>query len=216
MHITLVTYGSQGDVEPFVALGKGLRRTGYEVRLAAPEVFSRLVTSHGLDFVGLPGDPENLVRNLVEEASMGWPGMIHAVAKYAIPLAAEIMEKLETACADTDGIVHSFLLTLAGHTIARKEEVPDISAQFFPVFSETAEFPALVFPNLPLGPTYRRVTHRILNRSFWEASRILYARLRRASPHLPRLAGWPFGGDDHQSSPILYAFSRHVVPAASD
>ncbi len=216
MHITILTYGSQGDVEPFVALGKGLRRAGYDVRLAAPEVFSHLVTSHGLDFVELPGDPEHLIRNLIGEAGMGWPGMIHAVAKYAVPLATEIMEKLETACADTDGVVHSFLLTLAGHTIARKEEVPDISAQLFPVFSETAEFPALVFPNLPLGPTYKRVTHRILNWSFWQASRLLYARLRRSSPHLPRLAGWPFGGDDHRSPPILYAFSRHVVPAASD
>lgn len=69
MHITFLTYGSQGDVEPFVALGKGLRRAGYDVRLAAPEVFSRLVTSYGLNLFGPRGNPEHLIRNLqVSEA----------------------------------------------------------------------------------------------------------------------------------------------------
>ena len=34
MHITLLTYGSRGDVQPFLALALGLQKAGHTVRLA--------------------------------------------------------------------------------------------------------------------------------------------------------------------------------------
>ena len=43
MNITLLTYGSEGDVAPFAALGKGLVQAGHQVRLAAPQKFDFLV-----------------------------------------------------------------------------------------------------------------------------------------------------------------------------
>ncbi|MGB7417232.1 MAG: glycosyltransferase [Thermosynechococcaceae cyanobacterium] len=33
MHITILAIGSRGDVQPFVALGVGLKQAGYQVRL---------------------------------------------------------------------------------------------------------------------------------------------------------------------------------------
>jgi sterol 3beta-glucosyltransferase len=50
MQITILTYGSRGDVQPYVALGLGLQRAGHRVRLAAPEGFEGFVTGYGLDF----------------------------------------------------------------------------------------------------------------------------------------------------------------------
>ncbi|MCY7408117.1 MAG: glycosyltransferase, partial [Alkalinema sp. CAN_BIN05] len=32
MHITILTYGSRGDIQPFVALGVELLRSGHQVR----------------------------------------------------------------------------------------------------------------------------------------------------------------------------------------
>ena len=72
MHVTVLTYGSRGDVEPFVALGRGLLQAGHSVRLAAPQTFESFVTAHGIDFVGLPGDPNRLVQELVDEAGENW------------------------------------------------------------------------------------------------------------------------------------------------
>ena len=34
MHITILTVGSRGDVQPFIALGVGLKQAGHQVRLA--------------------------------------------------------------------------------------------------------------------------------------------------------------------------------------
>jgi UDP:flavonoid glycosyltransferase YjiC (YdhE family) len=34
MHITLLTYGSRGDVQPFLALALGLQKAGHTIWLA--------------------------------------------------------------------------------------------------------------------------------------------------------------------------------------
>ncbi len=43
INITILTQGSRGDVQPYVALGTGLKKAGYHVRMPAPEVFRPLV-----------------------------------------------------------------------------------------------------------------------------------------------------------------------------
>ena len=40
MHITLLTYGSRGDFQPFLALALGLQKAGHAVRLAGPERYA--------------------------------------------------------------------------------------------------------------------------------------------------------------------------------
>ncbi|MCJ7739315.1 MAG: glycosyltransferase, partial [Anaerolineae bacterium] len=216
MDITLLAYGSRGDVEPFVALGQGLLKAGYRVRLVAPEVFASLVLGSGIEFVGLPGDPEQLVRSLVDTGGRCWAGSVRSVAQYVMPLATQVLEVVQAACAGSDAVIHSFLLTIAGYEIARARGIPDISAQFFPVFTSTSEFPGIAFPDLPLGDLYRRATHWVLKQTFWQGSRILYRRLRRVNSHLPRLTGWPFDVQSERPSPILYAFSPQVVPRPHD
>jgi sterol 3beta-glucosyltransferase len=98
LHITLLAYRSRGDVEPFVALGKGLLRAGYQVRLAAPAVFSSLVTAAGIDFVGLPGELDEPVQGLVDTAGRSPPRMIGAVSRFVVPLAARVFEAVQAAC----------------------------------------------------------------------------------------------------------------------
>ncbi len=216
MRITLLTYGSRGDVEPFVALGVGFMRAGHSVRLAAPVVFEQLVSSHGIDFIGLPGDPDGLVQDLADKAGKNYVRMIHVVSKFVVPIAVGVLDQVQFACENTDIIIHSFLLTNAGHGIAREKGIHDFSAQFFPVFSTTAEFPGIVFPDLPLGNLYRRLTHEFITHTFWQGSRVLYKWIRRSNPHLPPLTGWPFAAGSDRRTPILYAFSPGVLPPPDD
>jgi sterol 3beta-glucosyltransferase len=216
MHVTLITYGSRGDVEPFVALGRGFLRVGDEVRVVAPEVFESLVTVHGIDFVGLPGEPDRLVQNLVDMAGRNPLRMVSAMSRFVLPLAAGVFERVQQACTGTEVIIHSFLLTQAGHEVARALGIPDVSAQFFPIFSTTAEFAAVVFPDLPLGRPYRRLSHEMTTQIFRQGGRVLYWWVRRANPHLPRLQAWPFSRENKRRPPVLYAFSPHVVPRPRD
>lgn len=216
MRIALLTYGSRGDVEPFVALGIGLLQAGHRVCLAAPEPFAALAQAHGLECVGLPGDPGRLVRELVDRAGRNWPRMIAAMSRFVLPLAVRVAEQARAACEGADVIVHTFLLTTAGHEAAIALGVPDFSAQFFPVFAPTAAFPGLPFPDLKLGGGYRRLTHELVTQTFWQGGRLLYGWVRRKNPHLPPLTEWPFDARLARRTPILYAFSPSVVPPPAD
>lgn len=54
MRIAIIASGSQGDVQPYIALGKGLKQAGYAVRLITQENFASLVTSYGIEKRHMP------------------------------------------------------------------------------------------------------------------------------------------------------------------
>jgi sterol 3beta-glucosyltransferase len=216
MRIMLLTYGSRGDVEPFVALGKGLQGAGHSVGLAAPAVYESLASAHGIEYVPLPGDPDRLVQDLVQHAGTRPWRMVTVMSRYVLPLAEQVAGAVREASRGADAVVHSFLMTQSGHEAALELDVPEVSAQLFPVFSATGEFPAVAFPDLPLGRAYRRLTHAITIQTFRQGGRWLYGRVRRRSPHLPALSRWPFAAAPGQRPPILYAFSPHVVTPPAD
>ena len=61
MRVTIIAAGSRGDVQPYVALGRGLRAAGHDVTVATHETFREFVTAHGLGFATLAGDPRAMV-----------------------------------------------------------------------------------------------------------------------------------------------------------
>ena len=214
--IVLLTYGSRGDVEPFVALGVGLRAAGHAVRLAAPAAFAPLAGAHGLEFAPIEGNPDELAQAFADRAGLSWPRMIARMTEHVLPLAGAVFRAVAQAAHGADLIVHSFLMTDAGHTLARRQAVPDISAQFFPVFMPTSAFPAVALPDLPLGAPYRRATHALNTAVFRFGGRLLYRRIRAAITDLPALAPWPFKRRNGASPPILFAYSPHVLPRPHD
>ena len=225
MNVTLLTYGTRGDVQPFVALGLGLRRAGHGVRLAAPGVFADFVAGRagrGLEFVPLPGDPAELSRALVDEAQGSPVRTIQAISRFATPLAATVMRSARDACAGSDAVVHSFLLTLAGHSLAQERGIPDFSAQTFPSFAPSRTFGAVGLPGWPGGgwpgkSTYNLLSHRLMDFTFFRFSQLAYNGLRRDHPDLPRRIEWPFGGGDGRPpTPILAAISPQVFPPPAD
>lgn len=217
MKITLLTYGTRGDVQPFVALGIGLKAAGHSVTLAAPAPFEGFVAGHGISFAALPGDPAELSRRLVDEVRLNPFRTVAALRSFAMPLAAVVMRTARAACQGADAIVHSFLLTLGGHALAREMGIPDFSAQTFPTFAPSRDFAAVGWPAWPLGPHYNRLTHALLDTLFFEVSRAAYPPLRRANPDLPARIDWPFRASrGRPPTPILAAISPHVFRRPAD
>jgi sterol 3beta-glucosyltransferase len=210
--IAILTYGSRGDVEPFVALGVGLLNAGHAVRLAGPAPFAPFVKAYGLEFDPIEGNPDELTQAFADRAGLSWARMVAKTIQHVLPLAQAAFRTVEVAVRDADLIVHSFLMTDAGHTLARFRGVPDISAQFFPVFLPTSAFPAVALPDLPLGGVYRRATHALNTAMFRYGARLLYCRVRASTTGLPDLAPWPFRNSVSGSTPILFAYSSHILP----
>lgn len=215
MHITILAYGSRGDVQPYVALAKGLQQAGHTVRLAAPELFESFVTGYGLEFFPLAGDPTQLMWKAVEAGS-NLLRIGPVILEYAMSLAVQVLAGVRQACQGTDAIIHSLLLTVAGHETALQLGVPDFSALVFATFARTAAFPNQAFPELPLGGIYNRLTHDVFTQMFWQGGRLAYAWVRRKHPELPSLSTWPFDASNERPTPILYGFSPEVIPKPPD
>ena len=62
LRITCLTIGSRGDIQPYIALCKGLLKEGHKVRIATHVEFQDWVEGHGIDFKPIDGDPAELMR----------------------------------------------------------------------------------------------------------------------------------------------------------
>eukprot|EP00743_Colponemidia_sp_Colp-15_P006113 GILK01006571.1.p1 GENE.GILK01006571.1~~GILK01006571.1.p1 ORF type:complete len:965 (-),score=132.21 GILK01006571.1:54-2915(-) len=89
LRICILIVGSRGDVQPFIALGMGLARKGHRVRLATHESFREFVTSHGLDFYPIAGDPKELMRYMVKN-----PGLFPSNPVKEVPKKREFVWEL--------------------------------------------------------------------------------------------------------------------------
>jgi rhamnosyltransferase subunit B len=58
MHVILTPVGSAGDVNPFIVVGRELRRRGHRVTLLATDVFAEVVANAGLQFASVASREE--------------------------------------------------------------------------------------------------------------------------------------------------------------
>ena len=96
MKITILTYGSRGDVQPFLPLSQRLREHGHSVKLAAPMRFKRLIEEHNIQFVPLAGDPEDLSRRL-NDAGHNFVKLLQELMSHAV----------ESGCQDTNFVLRT-------------------------------------------------------------------------------------------------------------
>ncbi|PWV75561.1 Glycosyltransferase family 28 N-terminal domain-containing protein [Prauserella marina] len=101
MKALLVTHGTRGDVQPFLALALALRAAGHHARLAAPVSFAAQAQEHGVEFAGLDEGPNRLmadpvVRKAAGNGYRGLRGKISAVrtARRIKPLMADVLRDL--------------------------------------------------------------------------------------------------------------------------
>lgn len=214
--IALLTYGSRGDVEPFLALASGLIAAGYQVRVAGPAPFAPLAGEFGIPYDSIPGNPAELARFFAETAGSNYLKMVSGMVSHVLPLAKTAFEVVRESVKSSDLIIHSFLMMDAGHTFARIQGIPDISAQLFPIFLPTRNFPSIGFPKAKLGGGYNLFSHHVNNFVFSQGARLLFRKLRSNNPDWPELAPWPFKNTQKTILPVLFGFSSQVVPRPSD
>jgi len=66
MRVTCLTIGSRGDVQPYIALAKGLMADGHKVKIATHSEFESWIRSHGIEFAPVSGDPGELMRICIQ------------------------------------------------------------------------------------------------------------------------------------------------------
>ena len=215
MKISILTYGSRGDVQPFLPLSLGLMANGHSVTLAAPSRFKDLVEEHSINFMPLAGEPEDLSRRL-NDAGNNFVKMLREMMDHAIEIGADVLQQTEEACQDADLIIHTFSHAAGAHTLACEMDIPDIHIQMFPMFTPTGDYPNVNLPDLKL-PALNRFTHFISQKVSWWTSMFGFEQVRRRARLPKRKLYWPFEDDPLRArSPILCAWSPSVLPVSSD
>lgn len=215
MKITILTYGSRGDVQPFLPLSLGLMANGHTVKLAAPSRFKNLVEGYGIQFVPLAGEPEELSRRF-NDAGNNFIWMVGGIMEYVTGIAVEVLHQTEAACEDAELIIHTFLHAVGAHTFARERNIPDIHIQTFPMFTPTGDYPNVTLPDSKLS-SWNRLTHILSREITWWGSRLGFAQIRRRAGLPRRKLYWPFDKDPlRPPTPVLCAWSPSILPPSSD
>ena len=141
--ITLVAVGSRGDVQPYLALGRGLAEAGADVTVATHDRFGDWTRSLGLGFASLPGDPLEILESVEGDA---WQSsgaspvkVVRGLVGLARPLADAFLEACVEAVDGADAVLFSALGTAAHHA-AEAAGVPVAGAWLQPL-TGTADFP---------------------------------------------------------------------------
>jgi sterol 3beta-glucosyltransferase len=215
MNITILTYGSRGDVQPFLPLSLGLMSRGHNVILAAPARFKNLIEEHGITFFPLAGDPEELSRRL-NDAGYNFIKQVNELMSHAVDIGVEMLRQTEDACRDADLIIHTFAHAVGAHTLAREKNIPDIHIQTFPMFTPTGDYPNVTMPNL--GSRFlNRLTHTLSMQITMLTSTLGFEQVRRRAGLPKRKLYHPFKDDPPRlRTPILCAWSPSLLPPSSD
>ena len=223
MRLTLCTFGSRGDVQPYLALGQGLHRAGVQLRIATSCYHEALVRQHGLEFRALTdASPQGL---LGSEAGMRWMetgGNPLANLRAMRDLGGDMLDAQTRVvlqlCEETDALLYSVTTMLAVAPVAERLGVPAAGVWLQP-FHPTRAFPSFLFPNwpryLPLAGRYNRMTYDLQRRLSWHLVRDSFNVVRGRHLGLPP-ARRPYDDQQMRPDPVVYGFSRHVVPRPPD
>jgi len=221
MRIAIITIGSRGDVQPFVALGQGLIKAGHTVRLVTHQDFEVFVKSHGLEFWLMRGNSQDLVgsqemREVLEKGNFvaTWRQVIRG-AERAIH---EWMEDSLAACQGMDLLIAGGVSLSAGLSVAEKYHLPLLQAYVFPVIP-TRAFPSILLPQtLPtLGGVFNLISSQLILQLGWLGARSIVNRARKKILDLPPYSfAEPTLTSRPKGFPMLFGFSPSVIPPPAD
>src|SRR5215475_3047133 len=221
MRITIIAFGSRGDVQPAVALGKALKAEGHRIRILAGLNFKSWIERHGLEPIASKIDIQALMeselgREWAEKGSNIFKQM-HVVKKLNEHTGWLAMSEAWTACSDAEVIISSFTSDIYALSFAEKLGVPLISTPLQPTLYPTRSGAATM--NAPL-PARESIINWYFGKLFlepfqWRLSARMVNRFRQEVLSLRPQARSDFLTAKRRLVSVQ-AYSRHVVPHAQD
>ncbi|CAG8546394.1 14762_t:CDS:10 [Acaulospora morrowiae] len=211
MHITCLTIGSRGDVQPYIALAKGLIKQGHKVRIATHEEYKDWVESHGIEFGYVGGNPAELMRICVENGMFTFGFFKEGMSNFRVWL-DDLLETSWKACQNTDLIIES-PSAMSGIHIAEALGIPYFRAFTMP-WTRTRAYPhAFAVPDHDLKAPYNYSSYVLIENAFWLA---IAPQVNRWRKHTLKLRNTSMEKMDPSTVPFLYNFSKCIVPKAND
>src|SRR3989304_1409085 len=133
MKITINTFGTRGDIQPYIALGLGLQQAGHSVRIVTHQIFESFVGAYGLDFYPREVDPrEVLISQNLAELGNNTVRITRWLQEKFRPVLREIFEATLAANRDAELMLNSGL-SFAGWHVVEKLYIPSMAAFLWPM-----------------------------------------------------------------------------------
>jgi sterol 3beta-glucosyltransferase len=226
MRITILAIGSRGDIQPYIALSKGLSDAGHRVRLATHAAFATLVRSHSIEFFPLDDEPHEFFQTDRGRASLNGNTnafvYLYRLVRMLDPLIDGYMQRGGEACKDADSIIVTYLSFLLGYSLAERLKKPLIATFLQPSLLPTKAFPEPTTFRLPqrphsLGETLNYQSHLGAGTIFWKMFTPAVNRARKSIYHLPPLPKESlFATLPEHVALVLYGYSPHLLPKPDD
>lgn len=211
LRVTCLTIGSRGDVQPYIALCKGLLAEGHKPKIATHLEFEPWVRKHGIEFAPVDGDPAELMRICVENGMFTYSFLREASVKFRGWI-DELLSSAWKACQDTDLLIES-PSAMAGIHIAEALGVPYFRAFTMP-WTRTRAYPhAFAVPDHKMGGAYNYLTYVMFDAVFW---RSIAGQVNRWRKKELGLRSTSIDKMQPNKVPFLYNFSPSVVAPPLD
>ncbi|HEX3083235.1 MAG TPA: glycosyltransferase, partial [Pyrinomonadaceae bacterium] len=220
--IILSTFGSFGDIHPYIAIAVELQRRGHTPVIATSEIYREKMEAIGIEFSPVRPEmpsvdqPDEMAR-LLEDAMDAKRGP-EAVGNMIIPYLREIYTDLEAATASAD-LLLTHPLPFAGTMVAQKKKLPWISSVLAPA-SFLSVYDPVVPPQWPwlyhvmrLSPWMGRGVMALATIKLDKMTKPVYD--LRAELGLPR-GEQPLFKGQHSPTKVLALFSKVMAEAQPD
>jgi rhamnosyltransferase subunit B len=222
--IVLSTFGSFGDVHPYIAVALELKRRGHRPVIATSEIYREKTDAVGLELQPLPPDlpsydrPEEVSR-IVSELMDAKKGTEKVFKEMVLPYLRETYDALAGATRDADLLV-THPLTLVGPPLVEKTGIRWVSSVLAPISFFSAYDPP-VPPQMPglhrlltLSPHVMRAFMRVARLRLKSYAEPVYR--FRASLGLQPRRGNPVLEGQHSPTLVLALFSRVLAEPQPD
>lgn len=219
MRVTILALGSRGDIQPYLALGLGLKRAGHDARMVTTLDHQALVTSYGLEVWPVELDIKAALNRGKTSAAIEGGGLVSSFREFAelAKKGAELTARVGMDAAQgADAVLAGFGGVFIGEAIAGKLGIALVQAYNVPL-STTGAYESALFPGLSWGSLSRRLGHRLSREAIWMVMRASANDTRRklfGMPSAPLFA--PTNMPGLVPGRVLYGYSSAILPEMTE
>jgi UDP:flavonoid glycosyltransferase YjiC (YdhE family) len=221
MKITICTFGSRGDTQPYLALALGLQQAGHQVTLVASHNLAEWIRSYGIKVHPLRFSLQEFMQQPEQQDALKGRNVVRIFRDFRSGFEtylAGVMDDCWQASQEAEFLVLSSIASL-GVDIARQRGIPMAVLSLQPLFPPTRAFPMFMLPfRFSSGGGYNYLTHSLYMRAGWLFVGGLLNHWRTTCLGLPPWRSMREMIDTlgDQGTPWLYGYSPLVLPRPSD
>ena len=162
MRVQINTFGTEGDIRPFVALARGLTSAGHQAAVCTSTGYAPMVTGGGVEHLPMDDTARALIKTVMPTIR-GPASSIRVVQQMLDAMRQMMQDEWAAARAWRPDLIVYHPKCLGALHIAERLDVPAAASLSLPFFTPTGAFPIPFIGHWRLGPRANRPSYSFNN-----------------------------------------------------